>query len=71
MSDIQHVMASAPGVNVEQVETNRTYYTSRGFDITNFQTDGSGMPLTFGNQQVISTPLSMIISTLRKGPMPC
>ena len=51
MSDIQHVMASTPGVNVEQVETNRTYYTSRGFDITNFQTDGSGMPLTFGNQQ--------------------
>lgn len=40
---------SATGVNVERIETDRTYYTARGFDITNFQTDGVGLPLTNGN----------------------
>ena len=36
-------------VNVERIETDRTYYTARGFDITNFQVDGVGLPLTSGN----------------------
>lgn len=40
---------TATGVNVERIETDRTYYTARGFDITNFQTDGVGLPLTNGN----------------------
>jgi outer membrane receptor for ferric coprogen and ferric-rhodotorulic acid len=39
-----------PGINVERVETDRTYYNSRGFDITNFQVDGIGMPLIWGIQ---------------------
>jgi outer membrane receptor for ferric coprogen and ferric-rhodotorulic acid len=38
------------GVNVEKVETDRTYYNSRGFDITNFQVDGIGLPLIWGIQ---------------------
>ncbi|MDC0611849.1 TonB-dependent siderophore receptor [Vibrio sp.] len=39
------------GVSVERVETDRTYYSARGFDITNFQLDGTGIPAVWGNQQ--------------------
>src|SRR5690606_31226173 len=37
LTDVNQLLAQAPGVNVEQVETDRTYYNARGFDITNFQ----------------------------------
>ena len=47
--DIDSVLDTATGVNVERIETDRTYYTARGFDITNFQVDGVGLPLTSGN----------------------
>ena len=40
---------SATGIYVEEVETDRTYYKARGFDITNFQLDGVGLPFTSGN----------------------
>lgn len=46
---INEVLDSVTGVVVERVETDRTYYTARGFDITNFQVDGIGLPLTYGN----------------------
>ncbi len=44
------VLDLVTGVNVERVETDRTYYTARGFDVTNFQFDGVGMPFTNGSQ---------------------
>lgn len=47
--DINSVLDTATGVNVERIETDRTYYTARGFDITNFQVDGVGLPLSSGN----------------------
>ena len=47
--DIDSVLDTATGINVERIETDRTYYTARGFDITNFQVDGVGLPLTSGN----------------------
>ncbi len=37
-----------PGVTVEEIETDRTYYTARGFDIVNFQYDGVGVPFIGG-----------------------
>lgn len=49
LNDIDTVLDTATGVNVERIETNRTYYTARGFDITNFQIDGVGLPLSSGN----------------------
>lgn len=49
LDDVNEVLASTTGVTVEQPETDRTYYTARGFDITNFQMDGQGIPFTFGN----------------------
>lgn len=38
------VLEFTPGVTVEKVETDRTYFTSRGFEINNFQLDGLGAP---------------------------
>jgi outer membrane receptor for ferric coprogen and ferric-rhodotorulic acid len=49
LTDVNLALDTATGVNVERIETDRTYYTARGFDITNFQIDGIGLPLTSGN----------------------
>ncbi|MFM2476491.1 TonB-dependent siderophore receptor [Celerinatantimonas sp. MCCC 1A17872] len=38
------------GVTVLRVETDRNYYISRGFEISNFQIDGVGMPFATGDQ---------------------
>ncbi len=50
-NDINDVLEGTTGVTVESVETDRTYYSSRGFDITNFQYDGVGLPNVYGNVQ--------------------
>ncbi|RSZ60555.1 TonB-dependent siderophore receptor [Massilia atriviolacea] len=49
LDTVNDVLANSTGVTVEQVETDRTYYVARGFDIINFQVDGVGTPLVFGN----------------------
>ncbi|WP_434927331.1 TonB-dependent siderophore receptor [Shewanella sp. HL-SH2] len=49
LNDINSAIDTATGINVERIETDRTYYTARGFDVTNFQIDGVGLPLTSGN----------------------
>lgn len=46
---VNQALATSSAVQVQSVETDRTYYTARGFDITNFQLDGVGMPLNYGN----------------------
>lgn len=48
-NSVNDVLANTTGVTVEKIETDRTYYTARGFDITNFQFDGIGVPFTSGN----------------------
>ncbi|QXQ07945.1 TonB-dependent siderophore receptor [Sphingosinicellaceae bacterium] len=45
LTNINDLLDHVPGINVERVETDRTEYNSRGFDITNFQVDGIGLPL--------------------------
>ncbi|MCG8393197.1 MAG: TonB-dependent siderophore receptor [Pseudomonadales bacterium] len=47
MNGVSDVLASSPGVVVDQVETDRVYYNARGFEITNFQYDGLGLPLPY------------------------
>jgi outer membrane receptor for ferric coprogen and ferric-rhodotorulic acid len=44
MGGIKDALRSAPSVTVEQSETDRTEFTSRGFDIGSFEFDGMGMP---------------------------
>ncbi|MCU4675912.1 TonB-dependent siderophore receptor [Catenovulum sp. 2E275] len=51
LRETNSLLAYAPGVTVEQVETGRTYYTARGFDIVNFQYDGMGVPFSYGLTQ--------------------
>lgn len=51
LREVNSLLAYVPGVTVEQVETGRTYYTARGFDIVNFQTDGMGVPFSYGLSQ--------------------
>lgn len=48
LTTINDVLNYTPGVTVEEVETDRTYYTARGFDIVNFQYDGLGIPFIGG-----------------------
>lgn len=48
LNSVNDVLAMSPGVVVEKVETDRTYYSARGFDIVNFQVDGIGLPMTYG-----------------------
>lgn len=50
LDTVNDLLAYVPGINVEKVETDRTYYNARGFDITNFQVDGVGLPLIWGIQ---------------------
>ncbi|WP_288131185.1 TonB-dependent siderophore receptor [Microbulbifer sp.] len=50
LQSLNDALVTVPGIQVESVETDRTYYTSRGFDITNFQVDGVGMVSAYGNQ---------------------
>lgn len=46
--NINDVLDNVPGITVERVETDRTYYTARGSDITNFQVDGIGIQMPYG-----------------------
>ncbi|VUD67360.1 Ferripyoverdine receptor [Thalassocella blandensis] len=51
LREVNDLLDYVPGVTVERVETDRTYYTARGFDIVNFQYDGVGVPFAFGLTQ--------------------
>jgi outer membrane receptor for ferric coprogen and ferric-rhodotorulic acid len=44
LSDINSLFKKITGINIDQVETDRTYYNARGFDITSMHVDGSGVP---------------------------
>lgn len=44
---VNEAFSYATGIKVEQFETDRTEYTARGFNITNFQIDGLSTPISF------------------------
>lgn len=48
LNSVKEALRSAPSVTVEQFETDRTAFTSRGFTIDNFEYDGMGMPFSGG-----------------------
>lgn len=47
-TSINEALRLAPGITVDEWETNRTSYSMRGFDIANTQVDGVGMPNGWG-----------------------
>jgi outer membrane receptor for ferric coprogen and ferric-rhodotorulic acid len=48
LNSVKDALRSAPSVTVEQFETDRTAFTSRGFKIENFEYDGVGLPFSGG-----------------------
>lgn len=46
--EVNDVLRYVTGVNVEEVETDRTYYNARGFDITEAMVDGVQIPNIWG-----------------------
>lgn len=48
LNSVKEALRSAPSVMVEQFETDRTAFTSRGFNIENFEFDGMGQPFSSG-----------------------
>lgn len=50
LNDINGLLTTVPGVNVQAGETDRVYFSARGFDIQTFQVDGIGVPFAFGIQ---------------------
>ncbi|WP_404477418.1 TonB-dependent siderophore receptor [Novosphingobium sp. BL-52-GroH] len=50
ITNVNDLLDQIVGLNVERVETDRTYFSSRGFDVSNFQVDGIGLPLAWGIQ---------------------
>ena len=49
LNSVNDALKYTTGIQVQEVETDRTYYSARGFDITNFQYDGIGVPFVYGN----------------------
>jgi outer membrane receptor for ferric coprogen and ferric-rhodotorulic acid len=50
LNNVNDVLAGVTGVNVERVEPDRTYFSVRGFEVSNFQIDGIGLPFATGDQ---------------------
>jgi len=63
---VNDVLQHATGVRVEQFETDRSEYTARGFNITNFQIDGINTPLIYdGNYGDLDVALYDRVEILR------
>ncbi|MDP5279163.1 TonB-dependent siderophore receptor [Sphingomonas sp. DG1-23] len=66
LTNVNDLLDQTVGINVERVETDRTYFNSRGFDVSNFQVDGIGLPLLWGIQfGEIDTALFDRVETVR------
>lgn len=50
LNDVNALLSTVPGVVVQANETDRVYFSARGFDIQTFQVDGIGVPFAFGIQ---------------------
>ncbi|WP_296266485.1 TonB-dependent siderophore receptor [Pseudomonas sp. UBA6562] len=48
LNSVKDALRNAPSVTVEQFETDRTAFTSRGFKIENFEFDGMSLPFSGG-----------------------
>ena len=69
LNDANALLATVPGINVQAQETDRFYYSARGFDIQTFQIDGIGMPFAFEIQTgSIDTAIYDHIEVVRGAP---
>lgn len=65
LDDVNHALKYITGVNVDEVETDRTYYNSRGFDIKSMQVDGIGMPFNWNVVGSLDTAIYEKIEVIR------
>ncbi len=69
LNDVNALLATVPGINVQAAETDRVYYSARGFDIQTFQIDGIGLPFAFEVQTgSIDTAIYDHIEVLKGAP---
>ncbi|HEX8445099.1 MAG TPA: TonB-dependent siderophore receptor [Sphingomonas sp.] len=69
LNDVNALLATVPGITVQAQETDRFYYSARGFDIQTFQIDGIGLPFAFAVQTgSIDTAIYDRIEVLRGAP---
>jgi len=69
LNDVNALLATVPGLNVQAAETDRVYYSARGFDIQTFQIDGIGLPFAFEVQTgSIDTAIYDHIEVLKGAP---
>ncbi|GAA0676578.1 outer membrane receptor for ferric coprogen and ferric-rhodotorulic acid [Sphingomonas insulae] len=69
LNDVNALLTTVPGVSVFAGETDRIYYSARGFDIQTFQIDGVGLPFSFGIQTgSIDTAIYDRIEVVRGAP---
>lgn len=47
LNDVNALLTTVPGINVQAAETDRVYFSARGFEIQTFQVDGIGVPFAF------------------------
>ena len=69
LNDVNALLTTVPGVNVLAGETDRVYFSARGFDIQTFQIDGIGQPFSFGIQTgSIDTAIYDRVEVVRGAP---
>jgi outer-membrane receptor for ferric coprogen and ferric-rhodotorulic acid len=69
LNDVNALLTTVPGVNVQAAETDRVYYSARGFEIQTFQIDGVGLPFAFEIQTgSIDTAIYDHIEVVRGAP---
>jgi len=50
LASVNDLLSLTTGVNIERVEPDRSYFSVRGFEVSNFQIDGMGLPFATGDQ---------------------
>lgn len=65
LDDVNQLLNLVTGVNVEQVETDRTYYNARGFDIKSMQVDGIGLPFNWNVVGALDTYVYEKVEVIR------
>jgi len=65
LNNVNQVLEQVTGVNVEAVETERTYYNARGFDIKSMQVDGIGLPFNWNVVGALDTYIYDKVEVIR------
>ncbi|WCL54119.1 TonB-dependent siderophore receptor [Gimibacter soli] len=65
LKDVNKLLNLTTGVNVEEVETDRTYYNARGFDIKSMQVDGIGLPFNWNVVGALDTVIYERVEVIR------